>query len=173
MGTKTRVSKTGRARGADAALRKHLLELLTWGDAHVSFDDAVKGIPAGVRGIQPHGIPYSLWQLLEHIRLAQRDILEFCVDPGYRARVWPDDYWPKSPIPPNAGAWSRSVTAVRADRDALIRLLSNEDVDLFSEIPHGQGQTYFRELVLVADHGAFHVGQIVLLRRLLGVWHAS
>lgn len=159
--------------GEDAALRKQLLALLTWEDAHVTFDDAVKGIPASVRGIQPPGLPYSLWQLLEHIRLAQRDILEFCIDSGYRARKWPDDYWPKSPVPPTSQAWQQSVSAIRSDRRGLIRLLSDRAVDLFAQIPHGQGQTYLREVVLIADHNAFHVGQLVLVRRLLGVWHKS
>lgn len=144
-----------------------------WEDAHVSFDVAVKNIPASARGILPPGLPYSLWQLLEHIRLAQRDILEFCIDPGYRARKWPDDYWPRSPVPPSSRAWLQSVSAVRADRKHLIRLLSDRTIDLFAKIPHGQGQTYFREFVLVADHNAFHVGQIVLVRRLLGIWNQS
>lgn len=157
--------------GEDAALRRQLLALLTWEDAHVSFDDAVKGVPAHARGIQAPGLPYSLWQLLEHIRLAQRDILEFCIDPGYQARKWPDDYWPKSPAPPSSQAWRQSVSAIRSDRRDLIRLLSDGAVDLFAQIPHGQGQTYLREIVLVADHNAFHVGQIVVVRRLLGVWH--
>lgn len=157
----------------DTALRKQLLSLLTWDHAHVNFDEAVRGIPARVRGIQPPGLPYSLWQLLEHIRLAQRDILEFCIDPAYRAPKWPEDYWPKSPAPPTSQAWRESVLAFKSDRKTLIRLLSEGAVDLFAEIPHGQGQTHLREFVLVADHNAFHVGQLVLMRRLLGVWHKA
>jgi hypothetical protein len=155
-----------------AALREQLRALLTWQDAHVGFERAVEGVPSRSRGVKPSALPYSLWQLLEHIRLAQRDILEFCVDAQYRARKWPDDYWPESPAPPTAQAWRQSVAAVRADRKALIALLDGS-VDLFAAIPHGQGQTYLRELVLVADHNAFHVGQLVLVRRLLGVWHES
>lgn len=169
----SRPNPAGLQAGVDTALRKQLLSLLTWDHAHVTFDEVVRGIPARVRGIQPPGLPYSLWQLLEHIRLAQRDILEFCIDPAYRAPKWPDDYWPKAPAPPTSHAWRESVSAFKSDRKTIIRLLSEGAVDLFAEIPHGEGQTYLREFVLVADHNAFHVGQLVLMRRLLGVWHKA
>ncbi len=151
-------------------LRKHLAALLTWQDAHVDFDTAVKGLPSRLRGIQPEGLPYSPWQLLEHLRLAQRDILEFCIDPHYRTRKWPDDYWPRSPAPPTAKAWQQSVSGFRADRRSLERLLADPGIDLFARIPHGDGQTYLREFLLAADHSAFHVGEIVVVRRLLGAW---
>ena len=152
------------------SLRKHLAALLSWQDAHVDFDTAVKGLPPRLRGIQPQGLPYSAWQLLEHLRLAQRDILDFCVDPAYRAPKWPDAYWPKSPAPPTAKAWQQSIAAVRADRRSFERLLADPTLDLHAKIPHGEGQTYLREFLLVADHNAFHVGQIVIVRRILGAW---
>lgn len=152
------------------SLRKHLAALLSWQDAHVDFDAAVKGLPPRLRGVQPQGLPYSAWQLLEHLRLAQRDILEFCVDPAYRAPKWPDDYWPKSAAPPTPKAWQQSVAGFRADRRSLEKLLADPTLDLFAKIPHGEGQTYLREFLLVADHSAFHVGQLIILRRLLGAW---
>lgn len=152
------------------SLRKQLAALLNWQDAHVDFETAVKGLPPRLRGVQPQGLPYSAWQLLEHLRLAQRDILEFCVDPDYHALKWPDDYWPKSPVPPTPKAWQQSVADVRADRRGLEKLLADPTLDLFAKIPHGEGQTYLREFLLVADHNAFHVGQLIILRRLLGAW---
>jgi len=151
-------------------LRKQLVKLLSWGEAHVDFDRAVKGIPPRLLGVQPKNLPYSLWQLLEHLRLAQRDILEFCRNPKYLAPKWPEDYWPAKPAPPNAGAWQKSVAAFRADRRELVALIADPSVDLHARIPHGDGQTYLREILLVADHGAFHMGQIVAVRRLLKAW---
>lgn len=154
----------------DDSLRKHIAALLGSRDAHVDFDTAIKGIPPRLRGVKPPGLPYSAWQLLEHIRLAQRDILDFCIDPDYRAPKWPDDYWPQSPSPPDPKAWQKSVVAYRADLRSLTRLLFDQAIDLHEKIPHGQGQTYLREFLLVADHTAFHVGELVVVRRLLGVW---
>ncbi|HEU5163634.1 MAG TPA: DinB family protein [Thermoanaerobaculia bacterium] len=155
---------------SDAALRQHLSRLLDWKDAHAGFDAAVADMPPALRGRRPEGLPHSTWELLEHLRLAQRDILEFCIDPNYRERSWPDDYWPPDASPPADDAWEKSIEAFRADRDALKKLATDEKVDLFAKIPHGSGQTYLRELLLVADHGAYHVGQLVLVRRLLGAW---
>ncbi len=152
------------------SLRNHLTALLNWQDAHVDFDTAVKGLPPRLRGVQPPGLPYSAWQLVEHLRLAQWDILDFCVDPAYRAPKWPEAYWPKSPAPPTPKAWQQSIAAVRADRRSFERLLTDPALDLFAQIPHGEGQTYLREFLLVADHNAFHVGQILVVRRLLGAW---
>lgn len=152
------------------ALRKQLADLLAWSDAHVDFDRAVRGIPKALRGRRPQGFAWSAWELLEHLRLTQRDILDFCRDPRYAERAWPDDYWPKRPAPPNAGAWQKTITAFRRDRATLQKLARNRRVDLFARIPHGSGQTYLRELVLVADHSAYHVGQIVAVRRALGCW---
>jgi uncharacterized damage-inducible protein DinB len=152
------------------ALRNHLLRLLDWKDAHVSFDAAVAGIPPEARGVQPEGVPYSTWQLLEHLRLAQRDILEFCRNPAYVEPSWPDDYWPATVTPPSEAAWEESIARFRVDRDALKQLAAGPEPDLFATIPHGTGQTYLRELLLVAGHNAYHVGQLILVRRLLGLW---
>jgi hypothetical protein len=157
----------------DAALRAQLRTLLDWEDAHVSFDSAIEGLPAKLRGVAPKGLPYSIWQLVEHLRLVQYDILDFCVNAGYEERAFPDDYWPKTAEPPSAKAWDKSVADLRRDREALAALADDRDVDLFAKIPHGSGQTYLRELVLVADHTAYHVGEIVAIRRLLGAWRTS
>jgi hypothetical protein len=153
----------------DQALRQHLASVLDWRDAHATFDAAVEGVPHAKRGVVPPGLAHSVWQLLEHIRLAQRDILDFCVDPEYVEPVSMDEYWPATPAPPSEAAWDESVAAVRRDRDAM-KQLALEREDLFASIPHGSGQTYLREILLVADHAAYHVGQIVLVRRALGVW---
>ena len=154
----------------NAALRAQLVRFLDSHDAHADFDAAVEGIPEHLRGVQPKGLPYSAWQLLEHLHLAQHDILDFCVNPSYREMAWPDDYWPKGPEPPSAAAWDGSIAAYRQDRDAMMRLAQDPAIDLFATIPHGSGQTYLREILLVVDHAAYHVGQLVLVRRLLGVW---
>ena len=151
-------------------LREHVAKLLHWGDAHVDFERAVAGIPARLRGVKPKKLTYSQWQLLEHLRLAQRDILDFCRDPDYAAPRWPQDYWPKNPAPPSPGAWRKSMAAFRSDRRALARLVLDPKVKLSSRIPHGDGQTYLREALLAADHAAYHLGEIVAVRRLLGAW---
>lgn len=150
--------------------RETVARLLDWDEAHAGFDKALSGIPPELRGVQPEGLPYSLWQLLEHLRLAQRDILDFCRDPDYTQPEWPEDYWPPTPAPRSADEWERSVEAFRGDRDALRRLASDPDLDLTAEIPHGEGQSYLRELLLVADHNAYHLGELVVVRRLLGIW---
>jgi uncharacterized damage-inducible protein DinB len=154
----------------DKALRAQLVKLLDWEEAHVPFDKAVKGIPASMRGVVPEGWQYSAWQLVEHIRLAQADILEFSVSARYKAKKWPDDYWPKSPAPRDAAAWTRSLGEVRKDRKAMQQLARNLRLDLMADIPHGSGQTYLREILLVTSHNSYHIGQIVALRRQLGIW---
>ena len=151
-------------------LREHLAKILDWHDAHVDFDGAVEGIAPEQRGVQPDGLPYSPWQLLEHIRIAQHDILDFCLNPAYEDMKWPDDCWPKTAAPPTRDAWSDSIAGYRADRESLKRLAADPAIDLFARIPHGQGQTYLREVLLVADHTAYHVGQLVAVRRLLRIW---
>jgi uncharacterized damage-inducible protein DinB len=155
---------------SNTAVRELLARALAWGDAHATFDDAVADIPADRRGGQPDKVPYSPWQLLEHLRITQRDILDFCVNAKYQEMKWPDDYWPASTSPPSPGAWDQSVRAFKEDRQALQRLAADPAIDLEARIPHGSGQTYLRELVLVIDHSAYHVGQLVLVRRLLGAW---
>src|SRR5438132_7099668 len=141
--------------------------MLEWGDAHVSFDDVVRGVPPALRGRRARGLPWSLWELLEHLRLAQRDILDFCRDPHYRERKWPEAYWPPVPEPPNRRAWSQSVAVVRSDREAMKALALDPKLDLLARIPHGSGQTCLREILLSADHGAYHIGQMVAVRRAL------
>jgi hypothetical protein len=155
---------------SDDALREHLRKLLAWGDAHVGFDRAVDGLAPELRGVRPDGLPYSPWELLEHLRITQHDILDFSRNPRYAELSWPEDYWPDSPAPPDADAWDRSIAAFRADRDALRALAADAGIDLFARIPHGQGQTYLREILLVADHNAYHLGQIVSVRQALGAW---
>jgi len=151
-------------------LREQLIKLLDWQDAHVNFDVAVEGIPPPLQGVRAEGLPYSAWELLEHIRLTQSDILNFCQNPAYEAPKWPDEYWPKSTAPPGPDDWQQSVTAFRADRQALQNLIADPALDLYAEISHGEGQTYLREVLLVADHSAYHVGELVAVRRLLGIW---
>src|SRR5258708_15718304 len=151
-------------------IRKHLVKLLDWKDAHADFNAAVEGTPQRLRGAVPPGWEYSAWQLVEHIRMAQADILEFCLSAKYKAKRWPDDYWPKSPAPRNAAAWSGSVAGVRRDRRALQRPAADETVDLTAAIPHRGGQTYFREILLVVDHTPYHVRPVVPPRPPLGGW---
>ena len=153
----------------DAAIRDHVARILAWEDAHVGFDAAVAGVPAEVRGSQPSGL-HSPWQLLEHLRIAQHDILDFCLNSTYKEMRWPEDYWPPSPEPPSAAAWDDSIAQFLKDRKTLQRLAADPKIDLDARIPHGTGQTYLRELLLTADHTAYHVGQIVLVRQLLGAW---
>ena len=157
----------------DRAVREQLTRLLAWTDAHVGFDAAVAGLPPALMGTQPAGLPYSPWQLVEHMRRTQHDILDFCVNPRYKDKKWPDDYWPGSSEPPSDAAWEESVASYVRDRDALKQLVSDPTTDLYAKVPHGTGQTFLREVLLVADHNAYHVGQIVLVRRLLGIWPAA
>ena len=154
-------------------LQTQLLALLTGGQAHADFDTVVAHVPEELRGARPERVPYSLWQLLEHLRIAQRDILEFCTDgdgAGYQPMNWPAAYWPKDPAPATAAAWDESVAAVRADRESFEALLKVEGFDLVTPFPWGEGQTLSREALLIADHTAYHLGEMVLLRRLLGAW---
>lgn len=154
----------------ESALRAQLADLLEWRSAHVDFDAATRDLPAELRGARPAGLPHSPWQLLEHMRRAQRDILDFCRDPEYVEPKWPEDYWPDRPDPPDPGAWDASVTAFRADLAAVKSLATDPGVDLFAVVPNGDDQTFLREILLVADHNAYHLGQLVMLRRLLGAW---
>jgi DinB superfamily len=154
-------------------VRTQLAAALAWGEAHADFDRAVKDFPAALRGRRVHGLPHSAWEILEHLRIAQHDILDFSRNPKYRAKNWPDDYWPASPEPPDGQAWDRSVAAFRRDRRALQKMAADPALTLTKKIPHGDGQTYAREILLVLDHNAYHVGELVQLRRLLGCWGES
>ena len=154
---------------SESELRSHLARALGWDDAHAGFDRVVDGIAPELRGRAPAGLPYSPWQLLEHLRLTQEDILDFCRNPEYRERSWPDDYWPASPEPPDerpgTGASRRSVAIA-----TLWPAGEDPSVDLTAPLPHGSGQTLLRELLLVLDHTAYHLGELVVVRRTLGIW---
>lgn len=151
-------------------VREHVAKLLDWHDAHVSLADALAGLKPALRGRVPAGLPHSIWQIVEHLRLAQRDILAFTVARRYQPMQWPDDYWPKRPAPSSAAAWRASLAGYRRDLRALQALARNRAVPLDRPVPNGDGQTVLRELLLVADHTAYHVGQIVDVRRALGAW---
>jgi uncharacterized damage-inducible protein DinB len=152
-------------------IRTHLVRALDWEEAHVGLDKAVDGIRPDMRGARAAGFEHSPWQLLEHMRLAQEDILDFCVNARYEHTMkWPDDYWPKDPAPPSAAAWTESIALYRRGLDELKRLVREVD-DLTALVPTGKGtQTYLRAILLVVDHTAYHVGQLVAVRRALGIW---
>jgi hypothetical protein len=152
------------------ALREHLRELLSGGNAHLKFERAVAGLPAELRGAKPNGQPHTSWRLLEHMRIAQWDILQFTIDAEHVSPEFPAGYWPEGDAPPETAAWDRSIAEFRADLEAMKHLVADPAVDLFAAIPHGQGQTYLREALLVADHNAYHLGQLVLIRRLVRAW---
>ena len=151
------------------SLPDHLVELLEGGHAHITFEDAVKNWPVKLQGIRPKGAAHSAWEVLEHMRLAQWDILEFTHNPEHISPEWPAGYWPKSPEPPDGNAWNHAVKSFRADRSAMIKLVQKKGADFFEPLPHGKGPTLLREELLVADHNAYHLGELVLLRRLLGL----
>src|SRR5712671_5189271 len=158
---------------ASAAFRQHLIDLLTKEQAHLGPHTELKNFPKKLRGKKPPGAPHSPWELLEHMRIAQWDILEFSRNPKHVSPEFAHGYWPAAAAPPDDGAWDRSVAAFRADLDAMARLVEDPSTDLFARIPHGEGQTILREALLVADHNAYHLGQLVLVRRLLGGWPAE
>ncbi len=158
-----------RGDSSDRALRDHLVKLLEGGHAHATFDAAVKGLPAALRARAPKGLPYSPWQILEHLRIAQWDILEFSRDRDHQSPAWPEGYWPGETRPSEA-AWRKSVGQFRADLQAMQALVADPKTDLFARIPWGDGQTILREALLVADHNAYHLGELIVVRRLLGAW---
>jgi hypothetical protein len=151
-------------------LREHLGELLAGGNAHLDWESAFAGIPPKLRGARPPGAAYSIWELLEHMRIAQWDILEFSRDPKHVSPDWPAGYWPKTQAPGNAKDWDESLQSFARDLAAMKKLVANPRTNLFIRIPHGTGQTILREALLVADHNAYHLGQVVMARRLLGAW---
>ena len=154
----------------NATLREHLLYLLRGGGAHLNFDKAIQDLPPAVRGARVPGLPHTPWRLLEHLRICQWDILEFSRNPRHVSPSFPEGYWPAGDAPPDNAAWDRSVAAFRADLRAMQDLVADPATDLFAPIPHGEGQTILREALLVADHNAYHLGQLVVVRRLLGAW---
>ncbi len=155
----------------DKALRQHVVSLLKGGNAHADFDTVLKDVPVNLRGKRPEGAEHSLWEVLEHLRIAQWDILEFSRNPKHKSPDFPEGYWPHTASPPDDAAWDRSIKSFRADLEAMSKLVADESTDLFAKIPHGDGQTVLREALLVADHNAYHLGQAVLLRRPHGAWH--
>jgi DinB family protein len=154
----------------DKALREHLVYLLKGGGAHVHFMDAVEGFPEAKRGAFVTGLPHTGWQLLEHSRIAQWDILEFVRNPKHVSPGFPEGYWPKTPVPPDEAAWAKSVEAFQRDLQEMISLVKNPKTDLYAKIPHGDGQTILREVLVLADHNSYHLGQLVDLRRAQGEW---
>ena len=155
---------------SERTMREHVVKLLTGGDAHVNFDAAIENLPAELRGKRPPGAEHSPWELLEHLRIAQFDILEFSRNPGHKSPKWPEGYWPATPAPPDKDAWEKSMRAFHHDLKAMCDLVEDEKTDLFAKIPHGDGQTILREALLTADHNSYHLGELVLVRRLLGAW---
>ena len=159
--------------GLKAELQKQLLALLAGGQAHADFEKVIGGMPEELRGERPAKLPYSAWQLVEHLRITQRDILDFCTNAdgeGYRHLQWPKEYWTKETMPASAAAWDAAVEAIRSDRKSFEGLLTTRDADLTTPFAWGEGQTLLREALLSADHTAYHLGELVLLRRLLGAW---
>jgi hypothetical protein len=159
--------------GTDNALRQHLLDLLTGGHAHADFNTALQGLPVSLRGKRPKGAEHSPWEILEHMRIAQRDILEFSRDANHTSPVWPAGYWPKTQAPPTAAAWNKSLRMFQADLKAMGELIQDPSTNLYAKIPWGKGQTILREALLIADHNSYHLGELVLVRRLLGVWNRN
>jgi hypothetical protein len=154
----------------DKLLREHLVNLLSGRGAHVDWKASFRGIRPKLRGVRPAGLPHSLWELLEHMRIAQWDILEFSRDAKHVSPEWPAGYWPASPEPASTKAWDKSMKLFAADLEAMKKLVANPRIDLFAKIPHGTGQSILREALLVADHNAYHLGQVLVVRRLLGNW---
>jgi uncharacterized damage-inducible protein DinB len=155
----------------DASLRDHLVELLLGGNAHVDVLTALKGIPQKLYGAKPENSPHSAWELLEHMRIALRDLWDFSTNAEYAERSWPDDYWPATAEPPSKEAWQSSVRALKEDLEAFRKLIKNPKSNLYAQIPWGKkDQTLLREVLLAADHTSYHTGELVLLRRILGAW---
>ena len=153
-----------------AAVRKQLIDLLTGSNAHQSFEDAVKNLPAELRGVTPDKLPYSIWQLVDHIRIVQWDILEFSRDSTHKSPPWPKGYWPIETAPADEKAWQQALDQIQQDRDAFVTLLNDPQQDLYEPFAHGNGQNLLREAMLIADHTAYHVGEIIIIRRLLNAW---
>lgn len=157
----------------DKALREHLEKALTGHEAHTDWRKALENLPSAQRAAKPPGAPHSAWELLEHVRIAQWDIFEFCRSPKHESPDWPSGYWPGRPSPPNEAAWEKSVKQFLQETRAMAALVADAETDLFARIPHGSGQTVLREALLIVDHNSYHLGQFVLLRRLLGSWSGT
>jgi len=167
-----KMPKTPEQDMSDQAVREHVRDLLTGGGAHLSFDQAISDLPEDLRGAKVEGVPHTPWRLLEHLRICQWDILEFSRNPKHVSPDFPGGYWPESDAPPERESWDKSAEAFRDDLQAMVDLVSHPAIDLYAPIPHGDGQTILREALLVADHNAYHLGQLVFLRRCLDAWEA-
>jgi len=154
----------------DNVVREQIIELMKGGHAHVTLEDAVKDFPSKLRGVKPEGAEHTAWQLLEHMRIAVWDILEFSRDPKHVSPKWPEGYWPKTEKPPSDAAWNKSIASIKKDMEAMQKLVANPKTDLYAKFPHGTGQNLLREALLIADHNAYHIGQLLLVRRLVGAW---
>jgi uncharacterized damage-inducible protein DinB len=143
---------------------------LDWEQAHLKLQNAVKDLPAELRGQRPRGLPHSPWEIVEHLRRGQHDLLDFCTNPDYKESKWPDDYWPPTPAPPDDKAWNATLAQIRRDCEGLKKLTLDPGKDLTAKIPHGMGQTYLRTILVAVDHAAYHIGELVTVRRLLGAW---
>jgi DinB superfamily len=170
---KKAAKKKSKAVSQDQAVREHLVNLLKGGGAHVHFMDALDGFPEAKRGAFVEGLKHTAWQLMEHARIAQWDIVEFSRNPKHKSPGFPEGYWPKTPVPPDDAAWEKSVQAFQHDLQEMIRLVKNPKTDLCAPLPHGDGQTVLREALVLADHNSYHLGQLIDLRRALGVWPES
>jgi DinB superfamily len=157
----------------ETSLRRHLIDLLEGGNAHATFDQVIADFPEAARGRKPANLPHSAWMLVEHLRIAQWDILEFSRTPKHKSPAWPEGYWPRTDGPPSPAQWNRSVQQWHADLEAMVDLVEDPKTDLFRKIPWGDGQTILRQALLVADHNAYHLAQIVDVRRLVGAWPAK
>jgi len=160
-------------KSSDQALREHVICLLREGNAHVTFDSAIAELPRELRGARPSGVRHTPWRLIEHMRIAQWDIVEFCRNPKHVSPEFPAGYWPAGDAPPDDAAWEQTVAAFRNDLQAMESLVADSAIDLFALIPYGTGQTILREALLVADHNAYHLGQLIVVRRALGAWADS
>ena len=154
----------------DRIIRKALVEFLRGGSAHADIDDAVKNFPPALYGKKPEHAPHTAWQLLEHIRITLDDLLDFCANPEYRERKWPDTYWPNNDAPESDESWDKAVKGLKSSLKKMEKLLDDPNVDLYAKIPWGKDQTILREVLLAGDHTSYHVGQLVVLRRELGAW---
>jgi hypothetical protein len=154
----------------DKKIRKTLIDMLQQEHAHAGFKNSTKDIPFKYLGIQPENLPYSIWQLTEHIRITQWDILEFSRNPKHKSPKWPDEYWPVNKEPSDKDEWEKTLNTIEKDKKEMIDLISDSTNDLYEPFPHGDGQNLFREALLIIDHTSYHTGQIIILRRLLNIW---
>jgi hypothetical protein len=148
-------------------VREQVIKLMQGGQAHLTFEQAIEDFPPRLRGVRPKGAPHTAWQLVEHLRIALWDILEFSRNAKHVSPSWPEGYWPKTEKPPSDTAWKKSIASIKKDLSEMVKLVENPKTDLYAKIPHGTGQNILREAMLIADHNAYHIGQLVLLRRLL------